>query len=495
MNQALKLSHRLLSPTNVAVDTLEPPRASPLPIAFRSLGAVAFLVEFMLVAMSSVLVGLGSHWLLVGFQSDVGVTLGLGFLVAANYTAMVAAQGNYRTINLRDFKKQAIVCSVVWLMIWFILLAVAFLIKITGQFSRGATITYFSVGLMVVLSWRAALTYTVRGALRTRGFAEQPVIVIAQEGQLPKSTVLRELQKCGYRPARIVEISSHEISKFGLASTTRALINEAVLAARAEQIQEIFLLIRWDHRRCVEQVLSALAVLPASVHLLPDENVTQFLGNSVSRIGTALTAELKRAPLSEAEQYLKRGMDIAVATTALLILWPVLLLTAALIKLESAGPVIFTQTRNGFNGRRFRIFKFRSMRVQEDGSTIRQATKNDDRITPLGRILRRSSIDELPQLFNVLLGDMSVVGPRPHAAAHNTEYEKLIANYAFRYHVKPGITGWAQVNGCRGETNTVGLMAHRVDLDLWYINHWTVWLDLTIIFRTAFSRLAWEGAY
>jgi Undecaprenyl-phosphate glucose phosphotransferase len=351
------------------------------------------------------------------------------------------------------------------------------------------------VGLMVVLSWRAALTYTVRGALRTRGFAEQPVIVIAQEGQLPKSTVLRELQKCGYRPARIVEISSHEISKFGLASTTRALINEAVLAARAEQIQEIFLLIRWDHRRCVEQVLSALAVLPASVHLLPDENVTQFLGNSVSRIGTALTAELKRAPLSEAEQYLKRGMDIAVATTALLILWPVLLLTAALIKLESAGPVIFTQTRNGFNGRRFRIFKFRSMRVQEDGSTIRQATKNDDRITPLGRILRRSSIDELPQLFNVLLGDMSVVGPRPHAAAHNTEYEKLIANYAFRYHVKPGITGWAQVNGCRGETNTVGLMAHRVDLDLWYINHWTLWLDLTIIFRTAFSRLAWEGAY
>ena len=133
--------------------------------------------------------------------------------------------------------------------------------------------------------------------------------------------------------------------------------------------------------------------------------------------------------------------------------------------------------------------------MQEDGSTIRQATKNDDRITPLGRILRRSSIDELPQLFNVLLGDMSVVGPRPHAAAHNTEYEKLIANYAFRYHVKPGITGWAQVNGCRGETNTVGLMAHRVDLDLWYINHWTLWLDLTIIFRTAFSRLAWEGAY
>jgi Undecaprenyl-phosphate glucose phosphotransferase len=495
MSQALNISHRFLSPTTAVIDTPDTPRASPLPITFGALGTVAFLVEFLLVAGSSVLVGLGSHWLLVGFQNDIGVTLGLGFLVAANYTAMVAAQGNYRAVNLRDFKKQAIDCSIVWLMIWFILLAVAFLIKITGQFSRGATITYFSTGLLVVLCWRAALTYTVRGALKTRGFAEQSVIVIAQEGQLSKSTVLRDLQKCGYRPARILEISSNEISKLGLSTRTREVIGEAVQTARTNQIHEIFLLIRWDHRRCVEQILSALAVLPASVHLLPDENITQFLGKGVSRIGTALTAELKRAPLSEMEQYLKRGMDIAVATTGLLILWPLLLLTAAFIKLESAGPVIFTQTRNGFNGRRFRIFKFRTMRVQEDGTIIRQATKNDDRITPLGRFLRRSSIDELPQLFNVLRGDMSVVGPRPHAAAHNTEYEKVIANYAFRYHVKPGITGWAQVNGCRGETKTVGLMARRVELDQWYINHWTVWLDLNIIFRTAFSRLAREGAY
>ena len=141
-----------------------------------------------------------------------------------------------------------------------------------------------------------------------------------------------------------------------------------------------------------------------------------------------------------------------------------------LIKLDSKGPVLFTQTHNGFNGRSFRIFKFRTMSVFEDGPQIRQATRNDPRVTSVGRWLRRTSIDELPQLFNVLGGSMSLVGPRPHAVAHNTEYERIVANYAFRYHVKPGISGWAQVNGFRGETSTVKLMEKRVELDLWYVS-------------------------
>ena len=157
-----------------------------------------------------------------------------------------------------------------------------------------------------------------------------------------------------------------------------------------------------------------------------------------------------------------------------------MLLTALWIKLDSPGPIFFLQTRNGFNGHAFRIVKFRSMHVLEDGDTIRQATRADPRVTKIGRWLRRTNIDELPQLFNVLYGNMSLVGPRPHAAAHNSEYEKLIANYAFRYHVKPGITGWAQVNGYRGETPFTDLMEKRVELDLWYINNWSMWLDIKI---------------
>jgi undecaprenyl-phosphate galactose phosphotransferase/putative colanic acid biosynthesis UDP-glucose lipid carrier transferase len=153
------------------------------------------------------------------------------------------------------------------------------------------------------------------------------------------------------------------------------------------------------------------------------------------------------------------------------------------------------QKRNGFNGHAFNIFKFRTMHVHEDGPVIRQATRNDPRITRIGRWLRKSSIDELPQLFNVILGDMSLVGPRPHATSHNSEYEKLIANYAFRHHVKPGLTGWAQVNGYRGETQQIELMERRVEHDIWYINNWSPWLDLRIVLQTTLLALRQTTAY
>jgi undecaprenyl-phosphate galactose phosphotransferase/putative colanic acid biosynthesis UDP-glucose lipid carrier transferase len=210
-------------------------------------------------------------------------------------------------------------------------------------------------------------------------------------------------------------------------------------------------------------------------------------------VGTAWTAELKRAPLSVAEQALKRAFDVLAASLGIILLSPLLLTSVLLIKLDSKGPVLFTQTRNGFNGRSFRIFKFRTMRVLEDGPKIRQATRNDPRVTDVGRWLRRTSIDELPQLFNVLGGSMSLVGPRPHAVAHNTEYERIVANYAFRYHVKPGISGWAQVNGFRGETSTVNLMEKRVEADLWYVSNWSFWLDLRILWKTL-TVATWQAS-
>jgi undecaprenyl-phosphate galactose phosphotransferase/putative colanic acid biosynthesis UDP-glucose lipid carrier transferase len=172
-----------------------------------------------------------------------------------------------------------------------------------------------------------------------------------------------------------------------------------------------------------------------------------------------------------------------------------MLLAALLIKFDSRGPVLFRQKRNGFNGRVFAIYKFRSMRVLEDGERIQQATRDDPRVTRIGRWLRRTSVDELPQLFNVLWGDMSLVGPRPHAVAHNNDYQSVVSNYAFRHHVKPGITGWAQVNGLRGETQTVEIMAKRVEYDLWYINHWSLWLDLRILVKTLFLAYRQPTAY
>ncbi len=177
-------------------------------------------------------------------------------------------------------------------------------------------------------------------------------------------------------------------------------------------------------------------------------------------------------------------MDVTVAGLGLLALAPLFLLLALMIRLDSSGPVLFCQTRKGLNGRAFRIYKFRTMRVLEDGAVVRQATRGDARVTRVGRILRATSIDELPQLLNVLLGEMSLVGPRPHALAHDEYYSREIAAYDHRFRVKPGITGWAQVNGARGETPTVDHMRRRIELDLWYVQNKCFILDCAILAKT-----------
>jgi undecaprenyl-phosphate galactose phosphotransferase/putative colanic acid biosynthesis UDP-glucose lipid carrier transferase len=192
---------------------------------------------------------------------------------------------------------------------------------------------------------------------------------------------------------------------------------------------------------------------------------------------------------------IKRTLDLVVAGAVLVAVVPLLAVVSLLIKLDSPGPLIFRQRRKGFNGREFAIYKFRTMNVLEDGYKIRQAQRNDGRVTRVGRILRATSIDELPQLVNVLRGQMSLVGPRPHPVALDNGCAKLIANYAFRQHVKPGLTGWAQIKGFRGETAKLELMEERVAHDLWYIKNWSIWLDLRIIIRTCFVLLRPQNAY
>jgi putative colanic acid biosynthesis UDP-glucose lipid carrier transferase len=183
------------------------------------------------------------------------------------------------------------------------------------------------------------------------------------------------------------------------------------------------------------------------------------------------------------------------ATVALIVFSPVMLAIAAAIKLDSRGPVFFIQSRNGYNHRVIRVRKFRTMTVTEDGPVVTQAVRGDKRVTRVGRFLRRTSLDELPQLFNVLCGELSLIGPRPHAVAHNESYARLLNSYANRHKVKPGITGWAQVNGCRGETKSPEDMRQRVELDLYYIKNWSPWLDIKILARTALVPFHSPNAY
>ena len=200
--------------------------------------------------------------------------------------------------------------------------------------------------------------------------------------------------------------------------------------------------------------------------------------------------------MSGSARLLKRLEDVVISSVIILMIAPVYMLIAVAVKLTSPGPVLFKQLRTGINGHEFYVYKFRSMKLhQEQDGQVTQATKKDSRITSVGAFLRRTSLDELPQFFNVLQGTMSIVGPRPHALAHNEYYKDLVESYMRRHKVKPGITGWAQVNGYRGETDTLDKMQKRVEYDLWYINNWSLWLDLKIILVTVFKGFINKNAY
>jgi putative colanic acid biosynthesis UDP-glucose lipid carrier transferase len=249
--------------------------------------------------------------------------------------------------------------------------------------------------------------------------------------------------------------------------------------------------------RCSQliKLLSPLRDLPVTVSFLPTGPSAQILQRPSNQLGDMTCIELQRQPLNTIELALKRVVDVLFAAFGLVVLFPLMTLTALMIKLDSPGPVLFRQRRRGFNGEQFQILKFRTMRVLEDGDKVVQATRLDDRVTPLGYWLRRTSIDELPQLWNVLTGSMSLVGPRPHAISHDNEFDKMVRHYAVRHHVKPGLTGWAQVHGCRGPTPTPADVQRRVQFDLWYIDNWSLRIDCLIILRTAMEVLRARNAY
>jgi Undecaprenyl-phosphate glucose phosphotransferase len=273
------------------------------------------------------------------------------------------------------------------------------------------------------------------------------------------------------------------------------MLSEAIRTAQSGRVDEILLAIPWDQRRLIDSIVAILRVVPIPIRLAPDRSIEGLLHKPRTEIGSTWVVDLHRGPLTWSECAIKRTFDIALSSLALITLAPMMLVAAILIKIDSRGPVFFSQPRSGFNSKEFWIIKFRTMTVMEQGTEVKQATRNDKRVTRVGRWLRRSSIDELPQFLNVLRGEMSLVGPRPHATVHDDEYKQLISTYAYRLHLKPGITGWAQVHGFRGETATVDLMEKRVDFDLWYINNWSLWLDIKILLKTFAVVIGQKEAY
>lgn len=242
-------------------------------------------------------------------------------------------------------------------------------------------------------------------------------------------------------------------------------------------------------------LLEALRDTTGSIYFVPDTFVTDLIQGRMDSVGGIPVVAVCETPFMGINRVVKRTTDIVLSILILILISPLLLLIALAIKLTSPGPAIFKQRRYGLDGSDILVYKFRSMTVMEDGAAVKQAQKNDQRLTPIGGFLRKTSLDELPQFLNVLSGKMSIVGPRPHAVAHNEEYRKLIKGYMLRHKVPPGITGWAQVNGFRGETDTLDKMKGRIDLDLDYLRNWSLRLDLYIILKTIWVVLKRENAH
>jgi putative colanic acid biosysnthesis UDP-glucose lipid carrier transferase len=245
----------------------------------------------------------------------------------------------------------------------------------------------------------------------------------------------------------------------------------------------------------IRKLLDELQDTTASVYFLPDIYVFDLMQARFDNVGGMPVIAICETPFTGFNSLVKRASDIALALIIQIMLLPIMLAIALAVKLSSPGPIIFRQRRYGLYGEQIYVYKFRSMTVTEDGTNVVQAKKNDQRITKVGAFLRKTSLDELPQFINVLQGRMSIVGPRPHAVAHNEQYRKLIKGYMLRHKAKPGITGWAQVNGFRGETETLDKMEARIRYDLDYLRNWSLWLDLWIIVRTVKVVLARQNAH
>jgi Undecaprenyl-phosphate glucose phosphotransferase len=461
-------------------------------IHYKAIGQLTGTLDFALIVTASIAAGVGYHSILLRENvPDLLPYVGAGNIVAALFVLGVASQGNYNPSKITLSRVQVRAVIFFWPLALLSLVLFLFLMKLGDNFSRGTLIIFGLIGFFLLLVSRLWISALLKAALARGTLAGDRAITIADPELGMGLSQINILQKSGAR----------EIRRYLLPSLTRSdyedglrVADEAIQFTRSNHVDCILLALHWsdEHRRNL--LCERLQVLPIPVLLLPDQNIESIFSRA-RQLGSEFTIEIQRGPLSPGELAVKRALDVVLAGGLLVVLVPLLAAVGILIKLDSPGPAIFCQRRQGFNGRQFTIFKFRTMKVLEDGSVIPQACRNDTRVTRVGRILRATSIDELPQLINVLRGQMSLVGPRPHALAHDDDYSKRISNYAYRQHVKPGLTGWAQVKGFRGETGTLALMQQRVAHDLWYVKNWSIWLDLRIISRTFFEILRGRNAY
>ncbi len=383
-----------------------------------------------------------------------------------------------------------------WVTTLLLLIVIGVATKTTHLFSR-LWFTCWALGALgSMMAARIALRYGLR-QLRLHG-RNQRRIVIVGAGELGSTVVRRLLDSpwIGLKVDGFFDDRSTDAGEDLMPCPLLGNFDQIADYVHRHYVDQIWLTIPLSHAETIERVLYYLRYSIADIRLVPDLFSYRLLNASLIEVAGLPVFNLCASPIHGFNRLLKILEDRLVAGMLLLLISPLVLVIAIGVKLSSPGPVIFRQKRHGYDGRVVEVWKFRTMKVhQEQTDEVTQATRNDARVTPFGRFLRKTSLDELPQFFNVLQGQMSVVGPRPHALVHNEYYKHQIDHYMLRHKVKPGITGWAQVNGFRGETETLEKMQKRVEYDLYYIEHWSLWFDIKIILLTLFRGFLNKNAY
>ena len=467
------------------------------PRAIFSGDAICYILstaDVFVILMSSLAGGIGYQLLVGNPMPEILPLCAVGLLASCIHVLRMSGNGYY---DFPDSAKPRVELSeilVCWFTTGLLIAFIAFLLKIGVAYSRGAFVIFYFLAAIGLLGVRKLTKTALTKAVSRGAIGRRDTVLIGEFNELAALESQDMLALFG--AAQVDQFTlSREDDPLVRSSTDIRIIDTVANFVRRHNCREILLALPWGDACRIEFVRDQIKALPVTARLLPDTRVRSFSNFTSSTRQQALTIEIQRAPLGGAQRFVKRTMDIFVAALALIFFLPVMALAAIAIKLDSSGPVIFRQNRKGFNGRQFVIFKFRTMTVQENGSAVIQAMRDDARVMAIGRLLRSASIDELPQLWNVLKGDMSLIGPRPHALAHDNYFESILGDYAFRHHVKPGITGWAQCNGARGATPSIEHIAERVKFDLWYINNWSFWLDIQILIKTFFEVLRKRNAY
>ena len=481
-------------------ETLAAPEATqasgpgvPLGLAVLAMRAAEFLVigAFGLWLIGAVPIDLGSF---VQMHTRVTLIASLAFAVLAESVGAYDVEAQF---SLREGWRRVMMA---WVMTALFLVTMGFLLKTSEEISRGWAILWFAGGVVCLLTTRAIATSWVR-RLKRRGAFNERMAVFGTGPQAERfidyvqGSDRLTITLVGVFDDRRPDRLPVEVSGAPVLGDLDALIE----MIRAGQIDQVVLALPWSAERRLQSLVETLAQTPVKLRLAPDLVTFSFAHRPVVILGDLPVMTLFERPISGLSGIAKQIEDKLLAAIILAFIWPMLALVALAVRLDSPGPILFRQPREGFNNQTFRCYKFRTMYHDRlEYQDIKQAGRDDPRITRVGRVLRRTSLDELPQLFNVLQGDMSLVGPRPHAPstrAGGRLFSDVVQSYAARHKVKPGITGWAQVNGWRGETDTEDKLIKRVEHDLYYIENWSIWFDLYILARTVGAVLLPRNAF